>query len=335
MRLLGDPQKGGLERRYNFIQILRDMGWPVLPLDLGDIAQKEAPVEQLPNIQQIIKYRYAMLSLKAMDCPAVGLGPIEAGNLFPIYGEWALQGDKPITLAANLQKRAANYPGIEDWVETTPKGSKVKVGVTSIFGDSLKAGRNAKDPVQFDSGSDALKALQAKAKNVDVRVLLYEGYTDRGKGGKPEAVACAEAFPEYQLMVALSDTDEPPANPLMANDKKTMIVTLGHKSKYIGVVGVYKTFDKTRPYDFRYQLVELGEEYLTPQKQETEQPILKLMEQYSEELKKRNYLAKYGQRKHPLQAAFPGKVKPSTFAPGHSKPDCVQGMSRGSVQDLA
>src|SRR5262249_15321878 len=33
------PQKGGLARRYNFMQTLKDKGWPVTAVDLGDIAQ--------------------------------------------------------------------------------------------------------------------------------------------------------------------------------------------------------------------------------------------------------------------------------------------------------
>src|SRR4051812_7535707 len=32
------PQKGGLERRYNFMQSLRAKGWPVIGLDGGDIS---------------------------------------------------------------------------------------------------------------------------------------------------------------------------------------------------------------------------------------------------------------------------------------------------------
>ena len=35
------PQKGGLERRANFIDSLRARGWPVVGLDLGDIAPEK------------------------------------------------------------------------------------------------------------------------------------------------------------------------------------------------------------------------------------------------------------------------------------------------------
>src|SRR5262249_35500132 len=129
------PQVGGLERRYNFIQILRDQGWPVLALDLGNIAQKKSPVEHLTNEQQLIKYRYSMQALQAMDYAAVGVGPTEADNLFKFYGEFALQqnkGDRPVVLSANLRDREKNFqPGIQDWTEATPERSDLNLAPTS------------------------------------------------------------------------------------------------------------------------------------------------------------------------------------------------------------
>src|SRR5689334_9096103 len=37
------PQFGGLARRFNFLQSLKDKGWPVVSVDLGDIAQRSGP----------------------------------------------------------------------------------------------------------------------------------------------------------------------------------------------------------------------------------------------------------------------------------------------------
>src|SRR5262245_45802635 len=34
------PQFGGLERRYNFVQALRERGWTVAAVDVGDISQR-------------------------------------------------------------------------------------------------------------------------------------------------------------------------------------------------------------------------------------------------------------------------------------------------------
>src|SRR5262245_25807580 len=53
------PQLGGLERRYNFIQSLKQRNWPVVAIDLGDVAQRSGPQSQL-------KYGYAMRALQAM-----------------------------------------------------------------------------------------------------------------------------------------------------------------------------------------------------------------------------------------------------------------------------
>ena len=312
-----EPQKGGLVRRYNFLQILRDKGWPVVAVDLGDVAQAKAPVDMLTNLQQIPKYKYSMLALKEMDYTAVGVGPIEANNLFKLYGAYPLQYNRPSVLSANLRNREKDYPtGIGDWVETKPKGSDLTVGVTSIMGAANSAARPKDDSVQFDFGGEALKALRPNAKKVDVRVLLYEGYTNIGPKGKAEAVNCAEMFPEYDVILALSgENDEPAGKPIIVNHPKTggksMLVTLGHKGKYVGVVGVYKPAKKGDPYEFRYQLVELGEEYITPKAEEKKHPILKLMEDYTAELKTEDYLTKYVQRKHPLQVqVVPGQNKP-------------------------
>src|SRR5262245_31839701 len=52
-----DPQYGGLERRYNFLQTLKGRGWPVVALDLGDIPQLQGP-QHLPNVQGLLKYVY-------------------------------------------------------------------------------------------------------------------------------------------------------------------------------------------------------------------------------------------------------------------------------------
>src|SRR5207244_11705560 len=64
------PQKGGLERRANFMDELRAKGWPVVGLDLGDVAP---PPGKVPE-QDLLKYATAMKAMKEMGYAAVGLG---------------------------------------------------------------------------------------------------------------------------------------------------------------------------------------------------------------------------------------------------------------------
>src|SRR5205807_2439093 len=74
-------------------------------------------------------------------------------------------------------------------------------------------------------------------------------------------------------------------------------------------------------FELRYQLVELGPEYKTPAAEEKDHPVMKLLEDYTAELKSGDYLHKYTQRKHPAQVEFPGKTKPK-FAGSETCQSC-------------
>jgi hypothetical protein len=320
------PQKGGLERRYNFIQLLKDRGWPVVAVDLGDVPQKQGPAS-LPNVQGLIKYRYAMQAMKRMDYTAVGVGEYEASYpLDKALGEFALNDPKPRVLAANMTDREKNFPGeMESWKLAEVK-SPLTVGVTALVGP-LTAKKVADPAVKFqfgqatkpdlhDAASGSVEAVlkDMQQQKVDFPVLLYMGSPTKSKeeGFPAEAVACAQTYPQFPLLVALDDTDEPGGEPKIVTNKKTgtqsMIVAVGHKGKYVGVVGVWRTGKAAQPYAMKYELVEMSEDFTTPADQAANHPILKLMEDYTKELKRDNYLAKYGQSLHPSQAGVEGAL---------------------------
>jgi hypothetical protein len=310
------PQVGGLERRYNFVQWLRDKGWPVLGVDVGDVPQRKAP-RDLPNIQGLLKYNYSMRALKEIGYKAVGVGEYEgAMPLYVPFGEWGLNNKVPALLAANLQDRHDLYPEQQtDCIVEPVKDAKLNVGIIGVVGPTV-AGK-IKDPkAVFPDGSVAkvlpeiLKKMDAgqvktadgkPAGKPDLRVLLYQGTPK-------EAAACAKAFPgQFQVILCLCEADEPPSKP--DKEKDTLIISVGHKGKYVGAVGIKRTGKDNPKFELRYQLVAMGEEFLTPKDKGKDQPILKLMEEYTRELKSENYLAKYGQSKHPLQAGLdPGKM---------------------------
>ena len=83
----------------------------------------------------------------------------------------------------------------------------------------------------------------------------------------------------------------------------TFIVSVGHKCKDVGVVGVFAPNNPAQPFTLRYQLVPLSGDFQTPPDKEKGHPILDLMEEYTQELKKYDYLAHYGKSAHPVQFA--------------------------------
>ncbi len=295
------PQVGGLERRYNFLQLLRGKGWPMAAVDLGDIPQKQGP-RQLPNVQGMLKYRFSMEALKQMGYLAVGLGEHDASlSLFNLLGEYALNNPSPAVVSANLHDADTLYPEqVKSYVVEAVKGSRLKVGVSSVIGPTV--GEKSKtNKVELDENRQAIpKLLAGLAKDgANLNVLLYQGSID-------EAKKFAGEYAQFHVIVCLSAESEPSSEPARVGE--TFITSIGWKGRYVGVVGVYATGKPAKPFDYRFQLVSLSEEFLTPEGEQAKQPILNLMEQYTKELKSGDYLAKYGPMKHPSQVAIPGAV---------------------------
>ena len=234
------PQQGGLERRYNLIQMLKGRGWPVVAVDLGDVPQVEAPAG-LPNMQGLIKYRYAMRAMKEMGYIAVGVGENEAAMpLLDVLAEYALKDPKanPHVVSADLMDREDNYPGMtKAWQPSDPiPGTDVKVGVTAALGPTVY-GQIKKTKIKFGDTAPALKAVlkEMDAAKIDLPILLYMGSVTAAPGGEAEAAACAKAFPQFPLIVALDGSDLPRSSPVWATDPKTGAnddaVELGYKAK--------------------------------------------------------------------------------------------------------
>jgi hypothetical protein len=317
------PQVGGLERRYNLVRLLKERGWPVVALDLGDVPQNQGPYK-LPNVQGLIKYRYSMLALKEMVYAAVGIGEYEASlPLFNALGEFALQehgnAAAPQTLVANLIDRENKFPAMLDsWRLVTAAGTKV--GVTSVVGPSVAARIKDRDVKFPPTSGDTLRAVlkQMGDQQVQLPVLLYQGGSpDPLKVPKPtEAIACAEVFPQFPLILCLSESDEPPSKPREVAHRgrpSTLLLQVGHKGKNVGVLGVWRTGQANEPFKFLYEMVDLSEEFLTPEGEEGSNPVLALMETYTQELRGDlkahpggDYLSRYPQsRRHELQVLPP------------------------------
>ncbi|HET6573384.1 MAG TPA: multiheme c-type cytochrome [Fimbriiglobus sp.] len=317
------PQKGGLERRYNLMQSLRDRGWPVVGLDLGDISAPKGI-----HKQNLLKYRTSMKALATMGYAGVGLGEYDfAGQLFELLAEYTLNnpGKPPIVLAGNLVgvqrdgqgkvvkafTREEYFPSggeksrpMVEAVEVVAAPGQPTLGVVGVVGPEVLA-KVEKIDGQFaflenaEYLPKALAALDAHSPKPELRVLLYAGKLDMAK-------VIAKQFPQFRVILCQSDDAEPPQFPTAVNGGKTLIVQVGHKGQHVGVVGVFKAGGG---YDLKYQLVTLGEEYLTPDDpvQVKNNKVLQLLEEYALEVKHQNLLAKFRERpqQHAAQVQLP------------------------------
>ena len=324
------PQKGGLERRANFIDMLRGKGWPVVGLDLGDAAA-EGGVHK----QNLLKYRTTMKALAEMGYSAIGLGDTDFNaQLYDLLTTYALNNPNkpPVVLAANLlgvqrdmggrvtksYGLADSFPGgdakdrpMVEAFEVVAAAGRPPFAVVGVVGPTVADKvvavdkqfdfpRDAKGQATTDATiRDALAKIDKHPSRPQFRVLLYAGKTD-------EARAAAAAFPQFQLVLCQSDDSEPPTFPTPANDGRTQIVQVGHKGQSLGVVGLFRS---AAGFDLKYQLVPLGEEYLTPAGDEAakKNAVLQLLEQYTKAVRDDNTLAVYTARQiqHATQVQHP------------------------------
>ena len=308
------PQLGGLERRFEALKKLRDKGWPVSAADLGDLAPKQT------DRQGRIKFETALKTLHLMNYAAIGVGLTEVTMSLEETLGVGLNYQPPAFLAANLIDKDGKFPEMyRPWVIDEPRGdgsaAGLRVGYLGLIGKGVAEEIKAKDPsLTIAPPEEALPAAleQLQAQKPDIMVLLFHG-------SRAEARAVAAKFPLIRVVLTLDDSDEPSALPAKVGD--ALFVSVGHKGKYVGLVGVYRQ-GGTGQVDLRYELAAMSEG-LEPADDATN-PAREEMRSYVRQIYQGDFLGKWPRSSHPLQldspdAQFVGAAKcqqchPKAFA---------------------
>ncbi len=311
------PQYGGLVRRESFIQSLRAKSWPVAGIDLGELV----PTAGIQR-QRELKALYTMKALDLMGYKAVGLGKGEmtmplveflsqhsVNNPSPRPIASTLEGpDNPGNLLHKLNARPYEIFGGDNGVP--------RIGVLSLTGPDLETLIAKQTDLKFRNNKTQVlpQAMQAfVAQKVDAAVLLHHEYpagelnaveTDQAREKMVTLLAQTwEAtrqkhpnIPPLQLVMVLTEMSEPPAVLRPVPGTPTHLVELGHKGKYVGVVGLFIQNGSLVP---RYELVLMDPGYEPGPAQSNK--TLQVMEEYERGVKSLNLLAEAFRSPHPLQ----------------------------------
>lgn len=250
-------QKGGLARRHTFLKQLNEQGWELAPFDVGNQVRRFG---RQPEIQ----FQMTVEGLRKMKYKAVALGPddlrLSEGELVAVLAN----EDSPFVCAnaAVLDRDlTARFRVLEV--------GGVKVGITAVVGsDELKlipAGAVIKEP-PLDGLAVAWPKL--KAEKCDVYVLLAHASLGESK-------IIATKFPEFDIVVSAGGKGEPTLEPEKIPGSKGVLLQVGTKGMYVGVVGL---FDGPSP-KLRYQRVPLDDRYTDSK------DMLALLASYQEQLK--------------------------------------------------
>ncbi len=312
-----EPQYGGLARRYNFIQTLKEKGWPVVGLDLGDFpGKKRTP-------QRVLKHAYAMKALNLMGYRAttIGLLETEANTVL----EYTLNNkNEPPVVVANLDPKGliAGLEVTKPWKLIEEKGHPA-VAVLGMVGDDVRKEITNKQNYQFLKGQAAnarvleetLKSIGTKSQGkTPITVLLYQGGYD---GARACAQYCAKLrtqhpkLPRLDVLLCLSDEvhAEPPGTPVRVKGTPTQIIRVGWKGKYVGVLGVFADPRNKDQYRFEYELVLMSPKFAPTKKDAVRNAVIKVFSEYAKIVKDEQHIKHWGTFRHPTQVALP-KLKP-------------------------
>jgi len=250
-------QLGGLLRRYDLVDTLTAKEkWPLVRVDLGSLIKDPAAARGGPD-QTKIKLNVALKALAEMKYNALALSPedLKVGVDEAVGQFLNLPGDTLKVVAANV-----TAAGLESKIvpSVRAKAGPVAVGVTAVVDpERLKALKDpALDLLTVKPVDESLPAVLADLeKDTQTQVLLVQASPETAK-------ALAAKYPGFDVVVATATSPDPPKDAEALNGGKTLLVTVGQKGKYVGVVGIFD--DPKSPY--RYQRVMLGTQYNGPAK---------------------------------------------------------------------
>ncbi len=234
-----DYMKGGMGRRYTFIEGLRNQGWPLVVLDVGGLARgfgRQAEMKFQTLVEAKRKTGYNALAFGASDLQ------LPEGLLVSAAGVPSL------FISANV-----GLYGLDAGI--TPKSQLVeagglKIGVTAVLGKKYQ--REINNPnIEFADPEAALKKIVPELKGkADYLVLLAHAT-------RKESEELGRKFPQFNVVVTSDGNDIPPAGPETIPGTKTLLITVGKKGMSAIVLAPFDPVERT----CRYQRVPLDSRF--------------------------------------------------------------------------
>lgn len=254
-------QKGGLVRRYSLKKQLVERGWDVVPVDVGNQVRRFGR-------QPEIKFQWTVDAMRQMGYRAIAFGPDDLRLYIAEVARLTASEDEEHPsdfVCANTAVIARELTPQFHVIQANGK----KIGVTAVlsseFQDKVASDEIVKLPSE-ESLRETWDKLEKQA--CDLYVLLAHASIEESK-------QLAQKFPKFDVVVTAGGAGEPTYEAEKIPDTDAILVQVGTKGMYVGVVGVFD--DKEQP--LRYQRVPLDARF--PDSPE----MLRVLAAYQEELK--------------------------------------------------
>jgi len=234
-------QSGGLARRYDLLKKMEARGWTVAGLDVGGLLKHS-------GLQAQIKLDAFLQALHEMNYLAINPGPEElALDAITLLGKSVASAEQSLPfVSANVV--LLDSPGVGIVPSSAFEVNGHKIGVTSIVDPGLlEHNPGVQDgTIKLTPPAEALKPVveQLESEQPEVMILLAHAKEELCR-------ELAKAYPQFQLIVCGEGFEDPDGKAKF--EGKTMLLHVGKKGKYTGVVGYYPEAEQP----FRFELVNL------------------------------------------------------------------------------
>lgn len=237
-----DQQKGGLIRRDTLLTQLRDRGWNVLPVDVGNQVRR---IGRQPEI----KFQTTVEAFKLMGYKAATLGvdDLKLSSVELIQAASSDELNPGAFVLSNVSVVDASFFPTHRIVESGTR----KIGITAVLGAEYETKVTSGD-VEFKDPIESLKPIveQLRSEGCDFLVLLSHASIEESK-------SIAQQVEGFDLVVTAGGFGEPTLNPEPIEKSTAVMVQVGTKGMYGGIVGLFD--DETTP--LRYQKIAISSQF--------------------------------------------------------------------------
>lgn len=289
-----ESQKGGLIRRDTLLTSLRNRGWEVIPVDVGNQNREKRSIGPQPQI----KFDTTAKAMQMMEYQAVSLGvhDLELTRVDLLQVAGSNEGSPRPFICANVV--VFSDPEFFPAFRIVEAGGR-KIGITSVIGKELES-KVIKDPknedeVTFSDPQESLKKVipNLKSQGCDFIVLLAHASLE-------ESAVLGAAIEGIDLVVTSGGYGEPTLNAEPIKDSKAVMVQVGTKGMYGGIIGLFD--DAANP--IRYQKIAISSQFKDSDR------MLKLFTEYQDRLRETGFAGLgLSPSLHPTGAKFVGSEK--------------------------
>ncbi len=237
-----DKQKGGLIRRDTLLNQLRERGWKLIPVDVGNQVRR---IGRQPEI----KFQSTVEAFKMMDYKAATLG-VDDLQLSSVELIQAASSDELNPGAFICSNVSIIDPSFFPAYRIIEAGGR-KIGVTAALEKKLASQIQSSD-VEVSDPVESLKPVVAELQEqgCDFVVLLAHASIE-------ESARLAQEVPGFDLVVTAGGFGEPTLKPEPIAGSEAVMVQVGTKGMYGGIVGIFD--DDEMP--IRYQKIAISAQF--------------------------------------------------------------------------